>query len=55
MERESGYYWVLIDGKWKISSWSKTEGEWYMPSNFLGLHDKDFDEIDPERIKRKSI
>jgi hypothetical protein len=50
-EREIGFYWVKMEqgADWVLAKWS---GQWWLPGNGLGFQDREFAEIDENRIKR---
>lgn len=56
MKRESGWYWVKIDGlDWEIADYESQNTQWYRngvdPDN-CEYFDSDFEQIDERRIVR---
>lgn len=50
MNRESGYYWVLIMDSWVIGNYDKTGNTWFLMGNIKGYKDSDFDFIEETKI-----
>lgn len=50
MKRESGYYWVKIDGKWEIGLYDRKLQRWYFVYTMIDYIDRYFDEINETRI-----
>ena len=51
MKRESGFYWVIHEGKWVIAEWDSDT--WFITSDNWYYSDEEFDEIDETQIVRK--
>ena len=51
--RETGFYWVRIDGAWFLTKYYSLEDLFYFPGYFDGIDPKELHEIDERKIDKK--
>jgi len=52
-KRDSGFYWVTMDGDRIVARWDKGEDWWWVCGDDRPFCDRDFDEIGPRITEGK--
>lgn len=53
MNRESGFYWVQISGKWMVCFFDNKHSLFFIPGKCGGLTSDYFEKIDERKIVRQ--